>query len=395
MSDITLPLFDILDAGLSVPVFVEGDLKESPSVNIEFDATTGIRTLDDYLWEANEVTIRVHTVHPSGSVNKEDALAIKEGVRGLLEPRITVNEISQYVPPPDISDLQYDQGSETAYDILLEYEFKNSTLLAQTGGDDGEGGQGGICALKEDLEAQNTSVGNIDSGDFFEAGTKLEALWRALLIQAQPPTLSLSGTGSDVVEIGTEQTITLTSNFDQRQGGPLLSHSIEDIDFGTDNPATLERTFTVGSPEDIQASVSFSSQASHDESADFGAGTVTASKSYQGRRVVYRGHSNPEPTTAADVTSLSGESPILNAQAGLTFNIDVPSGATSVEFAYPAALGDVSLIEFQGAITRDDTDNYEQTTVTGVGKEGYEIDYFVYRQAPADPYSNVDVEVTI
>lgn len=391
MSNITLPLFEILDDALSVPIFFEGNVTEAPCVVIEFDETNGTRTLDEYLWEENIVDLRVHTLHETDEVNQEDAEAIKEGVRGVLEPRVSVNQISQYVPPPTIRNAQYDHEDQTAYDIILTYEFKNSTLLASVE----SGGSEVDCSLEQDLTVTNINVGAINNGTLFKEGTKLEQLWRALLIEATKATINLNKTGNTNVEIGTTVNTDLTSTFTQNQSGPLIEHFIDGQSFNFDNPAQTSKSFTMGNATDITTQKQFTSEAQYDSSPDFPSGSVSDGVTFNGRRFVYRGHSNSEPTTASEVTSLSGESPILNAQNGLTFNINVPDGATSVEFAYPAALGNVSLIEFQGAITKDDTDNYQQTTVSGVGQSGYEIDYFVYRQSPADPYSNVNIEVVI
>ncbi|AFJ21511.1 hypothetical protein [Salisaeta icosahedral phage 1] len=253
-------------------------------------------------------------------------------------------------------------------------------------------------ALKEQLEVANVTVGALSDGDVIPAGTPLDEVLRRILVKALAPTLSLSGTGDKTVEVGTEIAPTLTATYDKRDGGNLNALTIN----GTDvRPAPFELSpapFRIGSASDISADVQYQALAEYDDSGATPAGSVSSNVvTYRGERYIFRGTSNAAPTTSADVRALNA-SPILGVQDGTTFSIDVPDGATSVEFAYPALLGTVAKIEFVGALTSDVTGDYTRTTVAvngGAGDGSYAVDYYVYRREPSSAYTAATINVTI
>jgi hypothetical protein len=250
--------------------------------------------------------------------------------------------------------------------------------------------------LDRPLRVTNTNAGQLKDGDLFESGTELEELLRSMLIQPAQGTVSLSGTSPQTREMGDTFSPTLTADPTQNQSGPVDEVRIDGT-IVSPSPYELTPTFQIGAAADVQASRSFQAACDFEASDDFSALTATSGQVvYRGKRYIFYGTSNAAPASSADVRGLG--SSILDAQDGKVFSIDVPSGATSVEFAYPKALGTVQKIEFQGALTSDVTADYNRSTVSvngGAGDGSYAIDYYVYRREPQDSYSDVTVEVTI
>ena len=254
--------------------------------------------------------------------------------------------------------------------------------------------------LTSPLQVANVNVGDLSSGDVIAEGTLIEDLLRQMLVKALFPTLSLSGTGAKTVEMGTSLSPTLTANYNARDGGAVTALTIDGQDV-TPAPYTLVPTaFQIGALTDIRTQVQYQASADYDNSGATPSGTVTSGTvTYRGRRYIFRGTGNATPTTSAAVRGLSdGGNAILDARNGKSFSISVPNGATSVEFAYPSALGAVSQIQFVGALTSDVTSDYTQTTVTvngGAGDGSYAIPYYVYRRQPSSAYSASTINVTI
>ena len=250
------------------------------------------------------------------------------------------------------------------------------------------------------IQVANVSVGALEDGDIIEAGTPIEDVLRSILVKALAPTFSLSGSGSKTVEVGSTINPVLTASYNQRDGGAVTALTIGGVDV---TPTPYERTIAasqLGNPTDLTAQVSYGASVDYDDSGALPAGSVNSGTvKYRARRFIFRGTRNATPGTSSDVRTLSGGgNPILDAKGGKQFSISVPDGATSVEFAYPAALGPVEQIQFVGALTSDVTDDYTRTTVTvngGAGDGSFAIDYYVYRREPPSAYTASTINVTI
>jgi hypothetical protein len=248
--------------------------------------------------------------------------------------------------------------------------------------------------LDAPIEVQGTKAGQLSDGDSFDVGTPIADVLRAMLQDPQQGTLSLSGSGAQAREMGASINETLTATAEQNESGDVQAVRINSGDV-TPSPYELAVSFQIGTQADVRAAATQNAEADFAASDDFSALTATAAFSYLGRRFVFF-DTNADPTTSSEVRALAGS--ILNAKDGLTFDIDVQDGDTSVAFGYPKALGTVEKIEFQGALTSDVTNDYNRNTVSvnGAPDNGnYAIDYYVYRREPADPYDNVTIEVTI
>lgn len=106
-------------------------------------------------------------------------------------------------------------------DLLLELK----EVIEEGGG----GGGGGTAKLSEDLTTSLT-VGGITSGTTYERGTPLETIFKNLLNPVAYPTLtnpsvSLSGSGSKLLETGTTLAVTLTATFSRGSISPKYGTS--------------------------------------------------------------------------------------------------------------------------------------------------------------------------
>lgn len=93
----------------------------------------------------------------------------------------------------------------------------------------GGGGGGGTAKLSEDLTTSLT-VGGITSGTTYAKGTPLENIFKNLLNPVAYPTLtnpsvSLSGTGSKLLETGATLAVTLTASFSRGSINPAYGTS--------------------------------------------------------------------------------------------------------------------------------------------------------------------------
>lgn len=93
----------------------------------------------------------------------------------------------------------------------------------------GDGGSGGSAELEDDLETSVT-VGGIPSGTEYEEGTKLEKIIRDLLNPVAyptltPPSVSLAGSGSKLLEVGATLAVTLTATFSRGSINPAYGTS--------------------------------------------------------------------------------------------------------------------------------------------------------------------------
>lgn len=271
---------------------------------------------------------------------------------------------------------------------------------------------GGGAALGADVVSA-FAVGAIEVGDTIPQGSTFPEFVRQLLTSTFypsfiAPSASLSASLGSQVEAGTIIDLTLSVSLNRGairgamvgstwnagatqdyRAGPLLSATIEGVS-GT--------TLTLPGHQLTDGANSFSAEVNHDagpqpldsDGEPYGtplpAGSLTASRTITGRRALFYGCPSAAPGDSAAVRGLSTSS--LNPGNGTAFTINIPSGATHVSFAYPAALREVSTVKYVEGLNSEVKDVFSEATVDTAGANGYSpIPYRVYTMIPAEPFS--------
>jgi hypothetical protein len=297
-------------------------------------------------------------------------------------------------------------------------------IQGETGlqGPQGEPGDITNFATTAQIIANNT-VGGIEAGQTIPVGTTLQEFIQLLLIKVFYPTFttqsfSLSDNVSNTVESGTvNASLTLTASFNRGlirgdvvggiwdanatqnfRAGAATSFVIAGANMGTTNVRTLTNELVEDGANTYSATVNYAQgpQPVDSTGANFStplsAGMLTSSITISGQRRAFWGHSN-EGASSTNIRALQNF--LLNPQNGTTFTIVIPTGATSMLFAYPASLRDVTSV-IQAGIFNVKA-QFTQTTISVEGANGYNaINYRVYRFVPVEPYSQQEsYEVTI
>lgn len=168
-------------------------------------------------------------------------MARQKGTLGLssnIEPSASAPLDARTVVPT-LADLTTEGNFPYAYDGMLVsvkatgevYMLIDATLPTASLSwkkVNGDGG-GGSAELEDDLETSVT-VGGIPSGTEYEEGTKLEKIIRDLLNPVAyptltPPSVSLAGSGSKLLEVGATLAVTLTATFSRGSINPAYGTS--------------------------------------------------------------------------------------------------------------------------------------------------------------------------
>jgi len=265
----------------------------------------------------------------------------------------------------------------------------------------------GIGGKLQESLTSTKDLGGINNGQTFPTGTDLETLWRSMLIEEEPPTylapiasLSANYSNNQQVEAGTELNVNLTGSYNQRDGGvstyceffesggiihtdvdtpyslPGLVHSLTDLDVVFKCRIHYEagpiKNTNLGNPYP-----SGQIQAGYDDS-----NTITV----KSIRKAFYGVSAPS-ATSADIRALSNS--VNNPANNTQFTINIPAGATSVVFAYPASLPVVESVTYVEGLNADVKGIFAETTVNVEGANGFTaIAYRVYRYEPASPFDS-------
>lgn len=284
--------------------------------------------------------------------------------------------------------------------LLLTY-----VLISQ----DGAQGQAppGNYHLKAPLQS-TLQVGGIQAGQRLEAGTAWEAIFRELLIEEVPPTyqapvlwLSVGQVGSilpnnSLIEIGTTLDLALSADYNQRDGGQAEQVQFKQdgvvIQTDTQSPFAHHYTHRLTADLDLQASVSY--QAGPIKNTNLGnpspAGQIEAgsrdSNTVTLRAVRRAFWDTGKPTaSSAEVRALGNSS--LNPANNTQFTVNIPVGADSVAFAYPASLRPVSRVIYAEGLNADVKGAFVESSVSVEGAEGFAgIAYRVYRYVPVEPF---------
>lgn len=274
------------------------------------------------------------------------------------------------------------------------------------------------------------TVGSIDAGDVVPVGTSLQEFIEQLIIKTFYPTYvapstTLTSNLASIVESGTTG-ITLTVDLNK---GSIVGKSVGGIwqpslfqDYrsgsatnyiinGDDNGVTNSKTFSMIAIQDgVNTFDSITTYGEGPQPVDskgfnyetaLATGALSATVNVTGARKAFYGVDSTG-TTSASIRSL-GSSTAPNVAKGATFSINIPAGTTSIVFAYPISLGDVTSVKYVEGLNAEVKNNFIQTVVSVEGANNYTaIDYYVYRYAPtgyggvSQPFSSaVTYTVTI
>jgi len=266
------------------------------------------------------------------------------------------------------------------------------------------------------------TVGSIIVGDTVPVGTTLQQFVEKLLTATfypsfTNPSATLTSNLASIVESGTTG-ISLTVNYDR---GAITGKTVSLIwqpttfqDYragaatnyvinGTNNGTTS--SYTDGSVVIADGSNSFTSTVTYgtgpqpvdskgaNYSTALAGSTISPGLTVTGRRRAFYGVDSLA-NSSATIRSLGSST--LNPSNGTSFAISIPAGTTSVVFAYPSSLQDVSSVK-ESVLNAEVKTAFSQTTVSVQGANSYTgTNYKVYRFAPVEAFpSSVTYTVTI
>jgi hypothetical protein len=260
--------------------------------------------------------------------------------------------------------------------------------------------------LKADLYSTK-NVGGITVGETLSAGTKLEQIFQQMLTVEEPPTylaptvsLSSNYAHNQKVEAGTVLSIDITAAYHQRDGGPATAASFykDGIEVGSDAAAPFSLSGIghnlTDSNVQLQAQVDYlegpvknTNLGNPSPAGQIPAGTVSSNIiRISGVRKLFFGVSMPV-SSSAEIRALTNAvlGPAINTQ----FTINIPAGAISVAFAYPAQLPAVSSVKYVEGLNAEVKDVFSQSTVNVEGANGFtQMPYRVYEYIPASSFSS-------
>ncbi len=262
---------------------------------------------------------------------------------------------------------------------------------------------GGASKLDQSLTSTK-NVGGIANGQTFPAGTSVTDILREMLIEEEAPqylapTLSLSASYANnaLIEVGTTLNVALTAAYNQRDGG-----AADQVVFKADGAAVHTDTqspFTHSYTHQLIASLALLATVNYQQgpvqSTNLGnpspngqipAGSKNSNTvTLRAVRRAFWGTGQPSGSSS-EIRSLGNS--LLNPANGGRFTINIPAGAASVAFAYPASLRAVSSVLYAEGLNADVKGNFAETSVSVEGAEGFTgVAYRVYRFVPAEPFS--------
>lgn len=264
-------------------------------------------------------------------------------------------------------------GVSDFYDSILKY------LTEQ-----GDFGGGVFNPDLDDNFLATKTVGSISvgtpAGDL--RGKSFTEMWTQALFTPvhTSPTLSLSGSGNKLIQVGTTINPVLTGNYSQNSAGPTNSISLKrnGVEIGTTNPYT-DTGLTSATP----ATFNYQMTINFDE-GDIQAGSVISNTvGYNFIYPYFWGKSSDRNVLAADV--ILGNLVVGNSSSGVTINFNstssdylwfaVPASVATFDTWFITALNNGSIggaVDIAGNLFPDPT-TVELTTVNWAG-----IDYKLY-----------------
>ena len=260
------------------------------------------------------------------------------------------------------------------------------------------------------------NVGAITAGQVFDIGTTFQAFAEKLITKVFYPTFTLTSNLASIVESGTTG-ITLTVNlnkglitgkslngiwqptlFQNNRSGDATKYTILGVDNGTTTAYTSANAVIIDGTNTFLATVDYDTgpQPVDSKNNNFNsplvAGSISPTLNVTGRRKAFYGI-NSAGSTSTEIRALSS---LLNPQNGSSFNISLPIGTTSIVFAYPASLRDVT--EVRESVLNSDIKSAFGTpyNVNVFGNNSYSaISYKVYRFQPPNPIATANYSYTV
>lgn len=261
----------------------------------------------------------------------------------------------------------------------------------------------------------DVEVGAITTLQVIPSGTTLQEFAESLLFKVYyptftAPTASLTTNRTGNIEVGTTG-ITLTHTLNRgsingqsvsgvwqagtSQGvrsGVATNYDINGVNNGTTNTLTSAGAVIMEGTNTYTSTVTYAQgpQPIDSKGTNFSSplvtGTITSTVTVAGRRNAFFGL-NSAGNSSALIRALGNTS--FNPANGSTFTISIPAGTTSVLFAYPATLRDVSSVIYTQGLNSDVKGVFGTPTLVSVeGANGYTaITYKVYRYQPVEAYS--------
>lgn len=265
------------------------------------------------------------------------------------------------------------------------------------------------------------NVGAVSAGQYILSGTTFQQFAETLLNKIFYPTfidpsVSISTSLPLNVESGTTG-VTLTANFDRGsingknilnvwnptafqdyRTGSVYNNIIMGVDTGTINYYTSASALIKDGSNVLEAKVSFyAGPQPYDNKGnpynfEYPQTFITKTANIVGRRKCFYGVSSLG-STSSEVRSLT--SSILNPTNGMVFDIPIPIGSTSVLFAYPSSLRDVTSVE-ENVFKTEIKTAFTKTLVFVEGANSYTpVGYKVYRFEPVQPFSQTSLYTVI
>lgn len=258
------------------------------------------------------------------------------------------------------------------------------------------------------------AAGSIAAGDVVPVGTSLQKFVEQLLLKTFYPTFtnpsaSMSSNLASTVESGTTG-ITLTVNlnrgaitgktvsgiwqpatFQDYRSGVATNYIINGINNSTTNSLVSSTAIIKDGSNSFSSTTSYAQGPQPVDSKNvsystpLASGSLNASMIVTGARRGFYGVSSLANTSALIRGLGSSTNPGIS--NGTSFTINIPIGATSVIFAYPSTLQNVTTVKYVEGLNAEVKTNFTQTTVAVEGLNSYTaINYKVYRYTPVEPF---------
>lgn len=258
------------------------------------------------------------------------------------------------------------------------------------------------AVLVNDITANlgaNNSLGGINDGDTYVAGTPIETVIHDLLTATVhpiyvAPTVALTGFSNLNAEIGTKISPALSISFTQNDAGSLTAQRIyrnstllSTASSYTDSNYTIPLGLTEykAQADYAEGAIKNNNLNVPDADGQILSGTITSNiievRGY--KNAFYQAITTSTPTTSAGVRALTGK--LLN-PAGQDFIINIPVGTVNVVFAIPIELT-LQYVQYIELSNSDIQAAFTQQVVLVEGANGYTpTSYNVYTYTPVEPF---------
>jgi hypothetical protein len=272
-----------------------------------------------------------------------------------------------------------------------------------------------------DTLTSDLNVGAITAGQVFDIGTTFQIFAEKLITKVFYPTFTLPSATltsnlASIVESGTTG-ITLTVNlnkgsiigkslngiwqptlFQNSRSGDATKYTIFNIDNGTTTAYTSANAVVIDGTNTFTATVDYDTgpqpvdSKNNNVNSPLASGSISPSLIVTGRRKAFYGI-NSAGSTSVQLRNLTH---LLNPQNGTTFTISIPVGTTSIVFAYPESLRNVTEVR-ESVLNSDIKASFGSPyNVNVFGSNGYtDISYKVYRFQPPNPIQTPNYSYTV